>query len=57
MNLKETLEKFNKALYEFCDKENYLLENNLSERCIAHKLAEYLKEEFGGVDVDCEYNK
>jgi len=58
MNLKETLEKFEKALSEFCDKEKYLLENNLSERCVAHKLAQYLEEEFKThFHVDCEYNR
>ena len=39
------------------DNERPLLENNLSERCIAHKLAEYLKGEFADFDVDCEYNR
>lgn len=57
MNLEETLEKFEKVLNDFCDKEKYLLEHNLSERCISHKLAEYLKEEFADFHVDCEYNK
>lgn len=58
MNKDETLEKFNNALNELKHKEPYLLKNNLSERCIAHKFAEYLKEQFEGLfDVDCEYNR
>jgi hypothetical protein len=39
-------------------KDIYLLENNLSERAITHKLAEYLQNEFGSFySVDCEYNR
>ncbi|MBI4224975.1 MAG: hypothetical protein HY617_01455 [Candidatus Sungbacteria bacterium] len=35
----------------------YLLENDLSERSITHKLAEYYQVLFRRWDVDCEYNK
>lgn len=36
--------------------DSYLLENNASERCIAHKLAEHLQRLFPLWNVDCEYN-
>jgi hypothetical protein len=34
-----------------------LIENNVSERSISHKLAEYLQDEFPDWNVDCEYNR
>lgn len=34
-----------------------LLENDVSERAIVHKYAEYLQQEFTDWNVDCEYNK
>lgn len=37
--------------------DKYLLENNLNERTITHKLAEYYQILFRNWDVDCEYNK
>lgn len=38
-------------------REGFLLENDVNERSITHKLAQYLEEEFPGWDVDCEYNR
>lgn len=35
----------------------YLLKNNVHERSITHKLAEYLQILFPDLNVDCEYNK
>jgi len=35
----------------------FLLENNLNERSITHKLAEYLQQQFHEYHVDCEYNR
>ncbi len=50
------------AINKFNDKETYLLENNLSERCICSKFAEYLSieiesSEFAAYEVDVEYNR
>lgn len=50
------------AINKFNDKETYLLENNLSERCICSKFAEYLSIEiesskFAAYQVDVEYNR
>ena len=35
----------------------YLLEIGANERSVAHKLAEYLQQEFPNWHVDCEYNR
>lgn len=53
------LKKINLALNTLYDKDIYLINNNLCERCIAHRLAMYLEQENFGEDyyVDCEYNK
>jgi len=34
-----------------------LIKNNLCERTITHKLAEYLQKRFAEYNVDCEYNR
>lgn len=34
-----------------------LLKNDVNERSITHKMAEYLQQEFIGYHVDCEYNR
>lgn len=57
MNLEETLKNFDRALQEFIKEEKYILENNLSERCLTRKFAKCLEELFLGFDVDCEYNR
>ena len=52
----------NLAINKFNEREKYLIENNLSERCICSKFAEYLSieiksSEFMGYEVDVEYNR
>ncbi|MEI6728162.1 MAG: hypothetical protein WCK98_00815 [bacterium] len=37
--------------------DHYLLEKDVNERTISHKLAEYLQMLFPEYNVDCEYNK
>ena len=34
-----------------------LFERKVSERSLAHRLAEYLREEFTELNVDCEHNR
>ncbi|RZD14205.1 MAG: hypothetical protein EVJ47_05925 [Candidatus Acidulodesulfobacterium ferriphilum] len=34
-----------------------MLKNNLNERSITHKLAEYIQKYFSDYNVDCEYNR
>jgi hypothetical protein len=38
-------------------KDSNLLENDVSERAITHKFAEYLQARIPNLDVDCEYNR
>lgn len=55
---KEELEKkVNKALDKLRKNDEFLLKNEVNERTITHKLAEYLYQEFEEWDVDCEYNR
>jgi len=42
------------ALYKY---DGYLLDNDVNERSITHKLAEHLQREFPRWNVDCEYNR
>lgn len=39
------------------DYDRFLLKENVNERSITHKLAEYLQQDFKNLDVDCEYNR
>lgn len=39
------------------EKDPYLIQNNVSERAITHKLAEHIQKEFPKYHVDCEYNR
>ena len=57
MNPADIKDAFNKALKVFLEKEDYLLEKDVSERAMTHQLAEYLKVEFPDHNVDCEYNR
>lgn len=60
---KDLLEILDKAIEKFNNKENYLLKNNLSERCICSKFAQYLDREikeitdYSEYEVDVEYNR
>jgi hypothetical protein len=45
------------ALGKLAENDGYLLENDLSERCIASRLAMYLQEQFREYSVDVEYNR
>lgn len=59
IKLKDIVEQ---AVAKFNHCEKYLLENNLSERCICSKFAVYLEREiklseYSNYDVDVEYNR
>lgn len=56
MNLNETKLAFRQALGFMLVRDRSLLERNLSERSIAHRLAVYLNETFPLFNIDCEYN-
>ena len=52
------IDEFVEAIKIFLDKELFLLKNNLNERTISFKLAEYLQKEYDvKYTVDCEYNR
>lgn len=53
----ELKKKFLKSVNYLLKNDIFLLENNVSERAITHKLAEYLQKEFPEWHVDCEYNR
>lgn len=48
---------FRQALAKFIERDLYLLEHDVNEKAITHKLAEYLQEVFPDRNVDCEYNR
>lgn len=50
-------EKVKVALHEFFRNDCDLLERNVNERSITHKLAEHLQHQFKSLKVDCEYNR
>lgn len=45
------------AMARVIERDSVLLEDSTGERCIAHRLAVYLEDEFGGWHVDCEFNR
>lgn len=53
-DIKHSVDNAIQQLYthDFC-----LLQYDVNERTITHKLAQYLEIEFPGWDVDCEYNR
>jgi hypothetical protein len=51
------LDKVVGALGEFYPREVHLLEKDLGERTLTHRLAVYLESRFAGWDVDCDYNR
>jgi len=53
----EIEQKLSKAIDSLLKHDGFLLENNVNERSISHKLAEYLQKQFQGWNVDCEYNR
>ena len=55
---KEKVErKIKNAIKDFEERDHDLLEININERSVTHKLAEYLQVEFEDWNVDCEYNR
>jgi len=57
LDLDEIRGKFRSAINKFLQCDLVLLEIDVNERTITHKLAEHLQQEFPGWDVDCEYNR
>lgn len=57
MEEQEVTTRLNNALQKVAENDRYLLEFDLSERCIASRLALYLQNEFPDFNVDVEYNR
>ncbi len=57
MEPEEVRKHVEKALRTLAENDKYLLKNDLSERCIASRLAMYLQQEFPEHSVDVEYNR
>lgn len=53
----EVKEKVEIALGMLLKNDAFLLEHDVNERSISHKLAEYLQQLFPDYHVDCEYNR
>ncbi len=51
------LDRLVAALETFYRRETHLLENNLGERTLTHRLAVHVEKHFPGWDVDCDYNR
>jgi hypothetical protein len=51
------LNKVLAGLHEFYAHETFLLEKDLGERALTHRLAVHLEKQFSGWDVDCDYDK
>src|SRR5258705_13494063 len=45
------------ALKEFYARETHLLEKDLGERTLTHRLAVHVEKQFPGWEVDCDYNR
>ncbi len=57
MEEQEVMTGLNNALRKVAENDRHLLEFDLSERCIASRLALYLQMEFPKLNVDVEYNR
>jgi len=57
MDLDTIQNKMQTSLNNLKQHDNQLLEINVNERTISHKLAEYLQCEIPNLSVDCEYNR
>ena len=57
MNKNEVKYRIEVAIQIFLKNDSYLISENLSERCITHKLATYIQTLFLDYNVDCEYNR
>lgn len=51
------LNKLVTALQEFYARETFLLDKDLGERTLTHRLAVYCEKQFSGWDVDCDFNR
>ena len=57
LEFEEIKEKVIDSIKELYSEDYYIIDNDVSERSITHKLAIYLQNQFTEYDVDCEYNR
>jgi hypothetical protein len=57
LNRREVRLKVERAIQQWLKRDRLLLELDVNERSITHKLAEHLQNEFSSWNVDCEYNR
>ena len=51
------LNKLVTALQDFYAQETFLLEKDLGERALTHRLAVHLEKQYPGWQIDCDYNR
>jgi hypothetical protein len=51
------LDKVIDAIKEFYACEGFLLDKDVGERALTHRLAVYIERQFDGWEVDCDYNR
>jgi hypothetical protein len=51
------LDRIVNAIREFYQHETFLLEKDLGERTLTHRLAVHIERQFDGWEVDCDYNR
>ena len=56
-HMQTELNKVVTALDEFYARETFLLEKDLGERTLTHRLAVHLEKQFPGWEVDCDYDR
>src|ERR1700757_4413498 len=56
-DMQSGLDRVVSALGVFYARETHLLDKDLGERTLTHRLAVHLESQFGGWDVDCDYNR
>ena len=57
MRINEVKDYVERAIATVAEEDRHLLRIDVNERCIAARLAMYLREHFDGYDVDVEYNR
>ncbi|MFA5934582.1 MAG: hypothetical protein WC827_01710 [Candidatus Paceibacterota bacterium] len=57
MKIKEIKKRINNALDRLYDVDQFIIDNDLCERCINFRFALHLQNNFPEYFVDCEYNK
>jgi hypothetical protein len=51
------LNKLIAALQEFYERETFILERDLGERALTHRLAVLIEKHFSGWEIDCDYDR